>query len=262
MGILFQLARACSRINGMPRYKLTIEYDGTAYHGWQRQDNATSVQQRIEEAFVPFLKHMPRLHVCGRTDAGVHAMGQVAHVDLEDAHNPFVLMRSLTHFLQDTGVVILDCCRVEKDFHARFSATGREYVYKILNRPAPSVLHKNRVWHVSMPLDYAKMDKAVHVFKGTHDFTSFRSPQCQAKSPVKTLQDAALQKYGDGLCHLFFAAPSFLHHQVRNMVGTIVDVGRGKFEVEDIEKIFEAKDRCAAGVMAPACGLYFKRALF
>lgn len=241
----------------LQRVKLIIEYDGTAYAGWQRQENAPSVQEEIEKAIIKFAQLSDvTLHVAGRTDAGVHALGQVAHVDLPEKFDAPTVMKAINHYLQDQRISILSAERVSQEFHARFSARKRQYVYRVLNRRAKPTLDEHRVWHVPLSLDVQKMQKAAQLFVGQHDFTSFRTVHCQAKSPIKTLDLFEVIRKEESI-EFWVEAPSFLHHQVRNMVGTLVDVGKGRWEIEEITRILEAKDRSAAGPTAPPQGLYF-----
>ncbi len=239
----------------MPRYKLTMEYDGTATSGWQRQENAPSIQQHIEEAIFRFCGQRSLVYAAGRTDAGVHATGQVAHVDLAGNYPAETVQRAVNFHLKSMPVVILAAEQVEDSFHARFSAQKRAYTYRILNRPSPPVLSRNRVWHVKQPLDVEPMQKAASFLIGNHDFTSFRAVACQAQSPVKTLDSIIIERQGEEiLFHL--RAQSFLHHMVRNLVGTLKLVGIMKWAPEAVQTALEAKDRAAAGPTAPAQGLY------
>lgn len=240
----------------MIRFKLTIEYDGTPYAGWQRQENAPSVQQAIEEAIFQHQKVPVQLCVAGRTDAGVHARGQVAHVDLPDTCDAHTLFRGTNHFLKNHSISILKVEPVDKDFHARFSAKWREYEYIVLNRKSPPALDARRVWHVSCGLNLEAMQRGAAQFLGHHDFTSFRTVHCQAATPLRTIDGFDVFKKGD---YVYFKvkAPSFLHHQVRNMVGTLVDIGKERFQPDDIPRMLSAKDRSVAGPTAPALGLYF-----
>lgn len=240
----------------MPRYKITIEYDGTGVSGWQRQVNGNSIQQFLEEAIAKFSKEQVTVHGSGRTDAGVHAFAQVAHFDLELEHHPHIIQRTINHFLKPNKVIITECEIVDVEFHARFSAKRRLYQYVVLNRLVPSVLLENRAWHVRENLDVNKMQEAANLLLGLHDFTSFRATHCQALSPIKTVDEIKISQEDD---KIFFnlKAPSFLHHMVRNIVGTLVLVGKGKWKVEDVARALAAKDRKASGPTAPAQGLYF-----
>ncbi len=242
----------------MQRFKLTLEYDGTAFAGWQRQPDVPSVQQRIEDSLAAFCpQESITLHVAGRTDAGVHALGQVAHVDIaKPGMTAFRLNEALNHFLKDDPIGILQVEAVDDTFHARFSAKKRHYLYRILNRRNPAALDRLRVWHVVRPLDAAIMQQAADKLLGTHDFTSFRSVDCQAKSPVKTLDAATITRVGEEI-HCRFSSQSFMYNQIRITVGTLARIGTGDWPPEKIQEILAAKDRQKAGQTAPAFGLYF-----
>jgi tRNA pseudouridine38-40 synthase len=242
----------------MPRYKLTLEYDGGPFRGWQRQSEGPSVQQALEEAVRAFCGEEVRVVAAGRTDAGVHATGQVAHLDLARPVTRESLRNALNYYLRPRPVVVLEAAPVADDFHARFSAQVRHYLYRIVNRRAALTLEAHLAWHVPTPLDAEVMHEAAERLTGRHDFTSFRSALCQAKSPVKTLDRLAVRRVGDHL-EITARARSFLHHQVRNMVGTLKLVGEGRKPVESIEAVLAARDRSAAGPIAPACGLYLVR---
>ena len=242
----------------MPRYKLIIEYDGTPFHGWQRQANGRSVQECLEQAVLGFCGESVRSHVAGRTDAGVHALGQVAHIDLEQEHPAHTVRNALNFHLRPDPIAVVMAEQVDTGFHARFSATGRHYRYRILNRPAPSVVDRNRVWHVPVPLDGAAMHAAAQVLLGQHDFTTFRAAQCQAKSPVKTLDRLDVTAAGSEIS-IEASARSFLHHQVRSMVGTLKLVGEGKWQASQVASALAACDRSRAGPTAPARGLYLAK---
>lgn len=239
----------------MPRYRLTIEYDGRPYCGFQAQGDLPSVQGSIETAVLGFTGETLRIHAAGRTDTGVHATGQVIHVDLAKAWPADVVRDALNAHLRPEPIAVLEVDDVPGDWHARFSATERRYLYRILNRPAPPALDKGRVWHVRKPLDAQAMHDAAQVLVGHHDFTTFRDMQCQAKSPMKTLDVAAVRREGEEV-HLTFASRSFLHRQVRSMVGSIAEVGIGRWSGADLKAALEAKDRTACGQVAPADGLY------
>jgi tRNA pseudouridine38-40 synthase len=242
----------------MPRYKLTLEYDGGPFRGWQRQSEGASVQHALEAAVRGFCGEMVQVVAAGRTDAGVHAMGQVAHLDLARAVAPETLRNALNHHLRPHPVVVLEAALVADDFHARFSAKTRHYLYRIVNRRAPLTIEAHRAWHVPAPLDAEVMHEAAQRLVGRHDFTSFRGALCQAKSPVKTLDRLTVRRTGDRV-EITARARSFLHHQVRNMVGTLKLVGEGRKPVESIEAVLAARERAAAGPTAPACGLYLVR---
>lgn len=242
----------------MPRYKMTIEYDGTEFCGWQKQKSGISVQEVLEHALSVFSHENAEIYGSGRTDAGVHAYGQVAHFDLSTEIKPFSAMASFNALVRPHAVGVLNIEKVSDDFHARFSALERTYIYKILNRRTPAVLDKNRVWQVGLPLDVSKMQKAALLLLGKHDFSTFRDSECQAKSPIKTLNELTVSRRGD---YVFFLvkARSFLHHQVRNMVGSLVEVGLGRWSVDDFNLAFQTCDRTKGGATAPACGLYFQK---
>jgi tRNA pseudouridine38-40 synthase len=239
----------------MPRFKLTIEYDGTPFVGWQRQDNGPSVQGALEAAVRGYCQVNALVQGAGRTDAGVHALGQVAHVDLPRDDRPEVVANALNAHLRPHPIAVLKAEKVDDDFHARFSAVERGYIYRIVNRRAPAVLEINRAWWVAVPLDAAAMHAAAQAFVGRHDFSSFRAAECQADSPVKTLDEINVSRTGD-LISITTRARSFLHHQVRNFVGTLKFVGEGKWSAADVKRILEARDRSAAGPTAPPDGLY------
>jgi tRNA pseudouridine38-40 synthase len=239
----------------MKRFKLTIEYDGIPYKGWQRQNDAPSVQQAIEEAIHAFAQEKVQLHAAGRTDSGVHARGQVAHFDLEKDRSCYQVMEGLNFHLQHQPIVIVDCEEASADFHARFSAVSRRYLYRIITRRAPLALDAGRAWHVGWDLDTDAMIHAAAHFPGQHDFTSFRATLCQADSPVKTLDRLEVELL-EGEIRVHAQARSFLHHQVRNMLGALHAAGSGKLDPDTIPDIFAARDRRAAPPTAPAQGLY------
>ena len=238
----------------MTRYKINLEYDGTDLIGWQENQQGPSVQSLVQDAIFNFCAEKVVVYGAGRTDAGVHAICMTAHFDLGKEQNPETVMRALNFYLINSPVSVLSCEKVSDDFHSRFSCRKRHYNYIVLNRSAPVVLQKNRVWWVPQKLDIEKMKVAAQKLVGKHDFTSFRAAQCQSKSPIKTLDSCSITQNGDEII-FEFSARSFLHHQVRNMVGTLVDIGMGKDL--DIDEIFAAKNRSAAGVNAPSSGLYF-----
>lgn len=245
----------------MPRYKLTIEYDGTRTIGWQKQPGQKSIQQDIETALQKFCGAEVELHGAGRTDAGVHARGQVAHIDLPKDTDPFSVMQGINfHLFSDSEnrIAIIAAEKVGDDFKARFSATKRHYMYRIINRRARLGLEANRAWHVIEPLDENAMQQAANILLGHHDFTSFRDSECQAKSPEKTLDELKIIRDGEEI-HITTSARSFLHHQVRIMVGTLALVGKGKWQPEDVRKALAAKDRAKAGPTAPPDGLYLMK---
>jgi len=239
----------------MPRYRLTIEYDGTPYVGWQRQVNGYTVQEAMETALSKFIRSTPALMAAGRTDTGVHATGQVIQIDMADEFEPERLMGALNFHLRPEPVSILEADIAPEGWHARFSATGRRYLYRILNRRGPPAVDMNRVWHVPVPLDADAMHDAARVLVGHHDFTTFRAQQCQSRSPVKTLDALTVSRVGEEI-HVTAAARSFLHHQVRSMVGTLKLVGEGKWTKADVKAALDARDRAALGLNAPPQGLY------
>lgn len=239
----------------MPRYRLTVEYDGRPYRGFQAQENLPSVQGAVEAAVKAFCGETLRLQAAGRTDTGVHATGQVIHIDLTKDWPAATVRNALNAHLIEEAVVVLDAEVAHGDWHARFSATERRYLYRILNRWAPPGLDRGRVWHVKKPLDADAMHAAAQALVGHHDFTTFRDLQCQAKSPMKTLDVARVSRVGEEV-HLEFASRSFLHRQVRSMTGTLAEVGIGRWSAGDVKAALEAKDRTACGPVAPAEGLY------
>lgn len=245
------------------RYKITLEYDGTDLLGWQRQLDGPSAQEYLETALLAFSGEETLVQGAGRTDAGVHALAQVAHFDLHKSFDLYKLREAFNFHLRlaNAPVAILDLEPVDDNFHARFSAKGRGYVYRILNRKAPPILEKNRVWWVTAPLDVAQMQTAANLLLGHHDFSSFRAAQCQAPSPMKTLDKLDIEKRGDEIIFTV-EARSFLHHQVRTMVGTLKMVGDGHWQPQDVADILEAKDRTKAGPNAPACGLYLNKVIY
>ncbi len=245
----------------MPRYKLTLEYDGGPFVGWQRQDNGPSVQQALEEAVTAFCGERATVHGAGRTDAGVHALGQAAHLDLEKPTTAETLRDAVNAHLKPAPVAVLAAEVAAADFHARFSATERRYLYRIVNRRPPLALERGRAWWVPRPLDAAAMHAAAQVLVGRHDFSSFRASECQAKSPVKTLTAIEVARLAETI-EIRARAPSFLHHQVRNFAGTLRMVGEGKWTAAKVEAVLEARDRNAAGQTAPAEGLYLTEVVY
>ncbi len=239
----------------MPRFKLTIEYDGSGFVGWQRQDNGPSIQGALEAAARSYCQVDALVQGAGRTDAGVHALAQVAHVDLPRDDRPEVVANALNAHLRPHPIAVLSAEKVTEDFHARFSAIERGYIYRIVNRRAPAVLEINKVWWVSAPLNAAAMHEAAQVLVGRHDFSSFRAAECQAESPVKTLDEIEVVQH-DANIFVRVRARSFLHHQVRNILGTLKFVGEGKWTKADVQRVLEARDRSAAGPTAPPDGLY------
>lgn len=239
----------------MPRYKLTIEYDGSPFCGWQSQTGGGAVQDVLEAGIKGYCGTSVRVQAAGRTDAGVHALGQVAHADLEHAVRPDVLRDAVNAHMRPHPVSIIEAQEVPDTFEARFSAKRRHYLYRIVNRRAPLTLDRGQAWLVHKPLDVDAMHDAAQALVGSHDFTTFRSVQCQAKSPVKTLDELAVARYGEDI-EITARARSFLHNQVRSLVGTLRLVGEGKWSRRDVEKALKAKDRAACGPVAPPDGLY------
>lgn len=245
----------------MPRYKLIIEYNGAPYAGWQRQKNAETIQGALERAFHAFCGGGPRVFGAGRTDSGVHACGQVAHVDLPRAWSPHTIWAALNAHLFPQPIVILGVETVPESFDARLTAIQRHYCYRILNRPTWPGLARGFVWHVAKPLDASAMQKAAQILVGHHDFTSFRNTRCQAKSPLKTLDAFTVTCVGDEiLCHT--TSRSFLHNQVRSMVGCLKLVGEGVWSEKDLEDVLQARDRKACGTLAPVDGLYLMQVTY
>jgi tRNA pseudouridine38-40 synthase len=240
------------------RYRITLEYDGAPFVGWQRQENGPSVQGGLEEAIQRLSGERVTVHGAGRTDAGVHALGQVAHFDLVKEFTPDKIRDALNYHLKPSPAVVLEAQVVDAEFHARFSATARHYLYRILTRRAPPALENGRVWHVVRDLDVEAMHAAARALVGQHDFTTFRAAECQAQSPVKTLDRLDVSRAGDEV-HINAAARSFLHNQVRSMVGSLKLVGEGKWSKRDLDAALKAKDRSECGPVAPPEGLYLVR---
>tara|TARA_R110000868_G_scaffold73117_17_gene212467 strand:- start:3273 stop:4076 length:804 start_codon:yes stop_codon:yes gene_type:complete len=242
----------------MPRYKLTIEYDGAGYSGWQRQPGRSSIQASLEEAVHKFCGEEPVIRGAGRTDAGVHALAQVAHLDLSVAHTADKVRDALNFHLKREQIAILAAARVEDDFDARFSAVWRHYLYRIQSRRAPSILNRGRVWWVPRPLDAVAMHDAAQRLAGHHDFTTFRATDCQAKSPVKTLDQITVETVGVEV-HIRVSALSFLHNQIRSFAGSLKLVGEGRWAAEDLQAALDARNRRACGPVAPPWGLYLQQ---
>lgn len=242
----------------MPRYRLKIEYDGTPYVGWQRQINGHSVQSAIEAAILSLTGETAVVRGAGRTDSGVHAMGQVAHTDLSRSWSEHTLRNALNAYLGKARerVAVLEAAQVPDDFDARFSAVKRHYLYRIVSRPAPLALEAKRAWFVSKALDHEVMHAAGQVLVGKHDFTTFRAAHCQANSPVRTIDRLEVTRTGD-LIEMRVSAQSFLHNQIRSFAGTLKMAGEGKWSVDDVRAALEARDRKACGPVAPPDGLYF-----
>ncbi len=239
----------------MPRYRLTLEYDGGCYVGWQRQQNGPSIQQALETAIHAFCGETVTVTAAGRTDAGVHAMGQVAHVDLTKSWDAETVQGAINQHLRPQPIAVLKVEVVDMDFHARFSATERCYLYRIVCRRAPLALDQGHAWHIGRELDAAAMHRTAQVLVGKHDFSTFRDAQCQAKSPIKTLDEVSVSRSGE-MIDVTTRARSFLHRQVRSMVGSLSHVGEGKWTGDDLRAALEACDRQACGVIAPSDGLY------
>ena len=245
----------------MTRWRLTIEYDGGPFMGWQRQGHGPSVQQTLEDALQQMTGENAQVHAAGRTDAGVHALAMAAHVEVERELTPHRLREGLNALVRPHPISILAVEPVADDWHARFSCIGRRYLYRILNRRAPPALDAGRVWHLAVPLNVEAMAEGAAQLIGRHDFTTFRSAQCQSDSPVKTLDRLEVSRVGEEI-HITAAARSFLHHQVRSMVGCLAIVGRGQWQPADMKKALEAEDRAALGFNAPPDGLYFVEAIY
>lgn len=245
----------------MTRFRLTVEFDGGPFMGWQRQAHGPSVQQAIEEAVETMTGEHVVSHAAGRTDAGVHALAMTAHLDVAKPITPFRLMEGVNALIRPNPIAIIACETVPDDWHARFSCVGREYLYRISNRRAPLTLDLGRAWRIAKALDADAMHDAAQVLVGLHDFTTFRSAHCQAESPVKTLDRLDVRREGEEVC-IEAAARSFLHHQVRSMVGCLAMVGQGQWNKADLKKALEAADRAALGLNAPPDGLYFVRARY
>ncbi len=239
----------------MPRYKLTIEYDGTPFVGWQRQTNGLAVQQVLEQAVFAVSGEHIVVSGAGRTDAGVHASGQVAHIDLSKDWRTDTIRDAMNAHMRAFPVAVIGCEAVAPDFDARFSATRRHYLYVILNRRAPPALGLDRVWHVARRLDAVVMHEAAQLLTGRHDFTTFRASECQANSPVRTLDLLDVQKVDDRI-EIRASALSFLHHQIRSITGSLEHVGSGKWSAQDLAAALKAKDRTRCGTVAPPGGLY------
>ena len=238
----------------MPRYRLTVEYDGRPYHGFQLQAGLPSVQGALERAIHAFSGERAVVNAAGRTDTGVHATGQVAHFDLEREWPAATVRNALNAHLVKESIAVLEAAPAAADFHSRFSAKRRAYLYRILNRPAPPAIERGRVWHVKKPLDAEAMHAAARALVGHHDFTTFRDAACQAKSPMKTLDEVRVWREGAEV-RLSFASRSFLHRQVRSMTGTLAEVGVGRWTAADLGAALDARDRKACGPVAPADGL-------
>jgi tRNA pseudouridine38-40 synthase len=242
----------------MPRYRLTLEYDGTPFFGWQTQLDDPSVQGALQHALTTLAAEKVSVRGAGRTDTGVHATGQEAHVDLARDWDPGKLREAINFHLRPAPIVVIQAAKVPDTFDARFSATGRHYVYRILNRRAPPVLERNRVWWVAVPLDAIAMHAAAQSILGHHDFTTFRASACQAKSPWRTLERLHVSQTGDDI-RIEASARSFLHNQVRSLVGSLKQVGVGRWPVSQMRAALDARDRTVCGPVAPPTGLYLAR---
>lgn len=240
----------------MTRFRLTIEYDGTPYMGWQRQPHGPSVQQAIEEACLAITGEETLVCGAGRTDSGVHAVAMTAHVDVEKAMGAFRLGEAINAKLRGEPVAILDCEEVDDEWHARFDCIGRRYLYRIVNRRAPLALETGYAWRIPQPLDEAAMHEAAQLLVGKHDFTTFRAAHCQSENPIRTLRSLTVQRDGDTVTATA-AARSFLHRQVRSMIGCLALVGMGRWSADDLQDALEAADRNRLGLNAPPEGLYF-----
>ena len=245
----------------MTRWKLVLEWDGGPFLGWQRQDQGPSVQAAVERAANAITGEQAIAHSAGRTDSGVHALGMAAHLDLAKSFTPHRLREGLNALLRPDPVVVLSAQPVADDWHARFTCTRRRYLYRIANRPVPLALDAARAWRIRDPLDLDAMREGAGHLIGHHDFTTFRSAHCQSESPVKTLDSLTIERVGEEL-HIHAAARSFLHHQVRSMVGCLAMVGQGQWTPADIRTALEARDRAALGFNAPPHGLYFRDASY
>ena len=242
----------------MQRYKITIEYDGTPFVGWQFQKNGLSIQEILQNAIFNFSKEKVVITGAGRTDSGVHALAQVAHFDLKKIINKKNFLPGINQHIGNKPVTVLKINKTNKNFHARFDAKKRTYQYTIINRQSPLALQKNKAWHIRKKLNVKDMKKGAKLLLGTHDFSTFRASSCGAKSPIKTMEKILIKKNKDKLI-LEFTSKSFLQQQVRSMVGCIKYVGEGKWKLDDFERIFKSKRRAKCAPPAPACGLYLKR---
>ena len=241
----------------MPKFKFSVEYDGSNYVGWQKQDNGPSIQASLEQALASFSGVKTEVTGAGRTDSGVHALSMVAHFELEsEQFSKETIKKAMNYHLGTQPITVLEVAPIEQNFHARFSAINRKYLYRILNRSTPPALEIGRVWFIPRRLEESAMQKAAAVLIGKHDFTSFRAKHCQAVSPEETIREITVKRIGNEV-QIFVEAKSFLHHQIRNIVGTLKLVGEGRWTEQDVIRILKAKDRSIAGPTAPAAGLYF-----
>ena len=246
----------------MRRYKIKIEYDGIPFVGWQKQENELSVQGCLEQAVKNIFEEDVTIFGAGRTDAGVHAMGQVAHFDIINKHlDTHVIKNAINDHLRPHPISILNVVEVDHSFHARFNAVQRKYLYRVINRKSPLTIEKGRAWHVYKDLNIKKMKKCSVLLEGKHDFTTFRSANCQSNSPIKTLDEVKISKSGENI-YFGFVAKSYLHHQIRSLVGSIKLVGDETWTSDDLENALKAKDRTMCGALAPPDGLYFMEAKY
>ena len=241
----------------MPRYKAIVEYDGTNFEGWQSQPNGNTIQQFIEDSFIKISLKKIKIFGSGRTDSGVHALGQVFHFDYDEELDCKKIKVSCNHFLRDHLISILSLEKTDSDFDARRDATMRTYLYKIVNRKSPLALSKNKAWHLITELDFESMKQAAKIFLGEHDFSTFRSSSCEAKSPVRDIKVSNLSQVNEEIIYEI-QSRSFLQHQVRSIVGAIKLVGEGKWALTDIKSALDSKDRKKCAPPAPSCGLYLK----
>lgn len=241
----------------MPRYKLIIEYDGSDFIGMQRQLTGLSVQQTIEEAITQFSSEKVSISFAGRTDSGVHAMGQAIHFDLAKSYQPHQVTGAINHFVKPHLISVIEAEIADESFHARFSAKSRSYIYKIINRKAPLALMQNKAWHITQKLNAAAMHDAAQILVGYHDLSSFRAADCQANSAQRTISEIRVEQIDEEQINIFIKAPSFLHNQVRIIVGCLKMIGEGKWNKTTLQEVLNAQDRTKAAQTAPACGLYF-----
>jgi tRNA pseudouridine38-40 synthase len=246
----------------MPRYKIIIEYDGTRYFGWQKQPNLATIQGQIEAALKNLTKQKIEIMGSGRTDAGVHALGQVAHFDLDQEFDPFKIQMALNFFLKMDDIAILDCQKISDDFHSRFLATQRIYQYKILNRRAQAAIDKNRLYHVPFKLDLKLIEEAANYLIGKHDFSSFRDSECQADDAIRHIDYIKIIEEENDIIIIEIAAKSFLHHMVRNIIGTLIQFSKKNIDPSEMKNILLAKDRTKSGANAPSWGLYFMKVIY
>lgn len=245
----------------MTRFRLTVEFDGRPFMGWQRQTHGPTVQQTIEEAVTAITGETPSIHAAGRTDAGVHGRAMAVHVDIARPFTPYRLSEAINAMVRPAPIAVLACAIVPDDWHARFSCIGRRYIYRIINRRAPLTIDNGLAWRIMDPIDADLMHDAAQSLIGLHDFTTFRSAHCQSASPIKTLDRLDVRRSGD-MIEIEAAARSFLHHQVRSMVGCLALVGRGRWSTDELRDALEAKDRTRLGYNAPPDGLYFMDAVY